>query len=356
MADLTNNVNPLTWNVPIVDKLGRATPEFQRKWEQQARTNGTIPDLSTAAAVSEVLDVIGNTTGSLLVRGSSAWNIMVPSADGRVLRDRGAGQTPIWDTLSNVLDKIGLAQGDVLFRSATGWSALTPGTAGQVLTTHGNSANPTWENAASGGGAASAQDDGTNLYLAVSDANGQLVLDGSGNPVFVSEVLPAASLPAPAGYVSGSYGSMTVNKVKGVTDGSSAAAGDVGEEIKTVVPFASGATLTNNVVSNIGSLVLTPGDWDVSASAGFYASTTNTASVSFALSTVSAVLPVSTTDTSGISEISVALSVNVANIFPVPSMRFNVTVNTTVFLVVQGAWTGAGTPVGWGTVRARRMR
>lgn len=47
-----------------------------------------------------------------------------------------------------------------------------------------------------GGGAASIQDDGTNLYVAMSDADGQLIVDGSGDPIFVKEVLPANAIPS----------------------------------------------------------------------------------------------------------------------------------------------------------------
>lgn len=188
---LKNSLDPLSWNVPITDKLGRPTPEFQRKWAEQVATNGTIPDLTTAAGVSAILDEISATPGSLLARGASAW-----------------GAT----TISAVLDTIGSARGDVLFRGVTGWAALTPGPAGQVLTSAGAGADPAWSAASgSGGGAASIQDDGSNLYIAMSDTDGQLVLDGGGDPIFSLEVLPKNSIPAqpyPTGF---RYGGTTLN-------------------------------------------------------------------------------------------------------------------------------------------------
>lgn len=191
-----NDVNPLTWNVPIVDGGGRPTIEFQNKWSQQAAANATIPDLTTAAKVSGVLDLIASTPGSLLARGASQWAGLAPSAAGKILKDNGAGAVPSWATLSSVVDLIGNTRGSVLYRGAAGWAALPPSGTGKVLTDGGPGSDPAWQTPSSGGGAASIQDDGTTLYVALSDADGQLVLDGSGDPIFVPEVLPASAVPA----------------------------------------------------------------------------------------------------------------------------------------------------------------
>lgn len=194
MADLTNSVNPLSWNVPIVDSRGNPTPEFQRKWEQQAGANASIPDLTTAAAVSAVLDEIGATRGSLLSRGASQWGALAIGGANTILHSDGTD--PSWSSLSSLMDTLGGARGDVLFRGAAGWTALVPGAAGNVLTTGGAGADPSWTAAAGGGAAVSSvNDDGTNFYMALMDVDGQLILDGSGDPVFLPEVLPAASIP-----------------------------------------------------------------------------------------------------------------------------------------------------------------
>lgn len=196
MTNLKNKVNRLDWNVPIVTPNGSPTDEFQRKWLQQASTNASIPDLTTAAAVSAVIDLLSSVVGSMLVRGATQWQGLSPSANGKVLRDRGAGNTPQWDTLSTIIDLISNTQGAVLYRDAAAWLALPPGTNGQVLTTQGAAANPLWASSASGGGAASIQDDGSSVYIALSDGDGQLVLDGSGDPIFSVEVFPTAAIPA----------------------------------------------------------------------------------------------------------------------------------------------------------------
>jgi hypothetical protein len=194
---LKNPVNPLAWNVPMVNPNGTPTEEFQRKWLQQAGANSTIVNVTTAAGVSAVLDILSSVVGSLLVRGTSAWQGLGPAGNGRVLRDHGAGLTPTWDTLSTILDLFSSTQGAVLYRDAAAWNALAPGGAGQVLTSGGPAANPAWSTSSSGGGAASIQDDGTTVFIALSDTDGQLVLDGSGDPIFSPEVFSLSAL-APA--------------------------------------------------------------------------------------------------------------------------------------------------------------
>lgn len=89
-------LQPLTWNVPIVDKNGRPTPEFMRKWAQQFGINAEIPDLSTPAAVSAVLDILNATRGAVLYRGEFRWAGLAPGTDGYVLSTHGAGADPTW--------------------------------------------------------------------------------------------------------------------------------------------------------------------------------------------------------------------------------------------------------------------
>lgn len=73
------------------------------------------------------------------------------------------------------------------------------GTTGQVLTKNSNTDyDVSWVTPSAGGSSgapASIKDDGTNLYLAMQDSAGQLVLDGSGDPIFSLEILPKAAIP-----------------------------------------------------------------------------------------------------------------------------------------------------------------
>lgn len=144
MANLNNAVNPLFANVPIVNPDGTPTYEFMRKWAQQAATNASIPNLTTAAAVSAVLDLIGSTIGDLLVRGTFDWGVLGPNTSGYVLTDNGPGNTPTWQR---------------------------PNAPASIV------------------------DTGSTIELAIVDSNGQLVLDSHGDPVFFTEVFPAAAIP-----------------------------------------------------------------------------------------------------------------------------------------------------------------
>lgn len=89
---MVNAVNPLNAYVPIVDANGRPTPQFLQTWKQQLQQNGQIVPLpSTAAGVSALLDLIGATSGSMLVRGGSEWGTITPPGDATKFL---AGQSP----------------------------------------------------------------------------------------------------------------------------------------------------------------------------------------------------------------------------------------------------------------------
>ena len=126
----------------------------------------------------------------------------------------------------------------------------------------------------------------------------------------------------------------------GVTDGSDAPAGHIGEYLTATSGTVS---LTSNVLTNIVSLNLTPGDWDVSGNVAFSTGSGNHllfgAGIGGVLdSVIAASFPSSALD------IGLTTAVH----------RFNVTVPTVVWLVAEVAETGSGTAQG--TIRARRMR
>lgn len=147
-----NKVNRLDYNIPIVHADGRPTDEFQRKWLQQAAANATVPDLTTIAGVSAILDLISAVKGSLLNRGTTTWQAL-------------AGAT-----------------------GHDGW----------LLTWNDATGLPEWRVQAISAIPSAFWIDGSGVgQMALVDANGQEVLDGSGFGIYIpNPVLPDAMIPS----------------------------------------------------------------------------------------------------------------------------------------------------------------
>jgi len=57
-------------------------------------SGGTLSPRSLSANVSEALDLIGSTRGSVLYRGASGWAALAPGTSGHFLKSNGAGADP----------------------------------------------------------------------------------------------------------------------------------------------------------------------------------------------------------------------------------------------------------------------
>lgn len=163
---LSKDTGPLDWRIAIVDKAGRPTPEFQRRWATQRTNNGLIGFVGIGSGMptdapsgdGEVYIDISTAPPTLYVADMGAWEVVgvvnftdlqdVPhtytaSAD-ELVRVKSTTDGLEFASISTVLDTIGPDQGDILYRSATGWIALSPGTAGWILETTGGASNPQW--------------------------------------------------------------------------------------------------------------------------------------------------------------------------------------------------------------------
>lgn len=84
----------------------------------------------------------------------------------------------------------------------------------------------------------------------------------------------------------------SVAGIAGTTTNDNAAAGSIGEFIETVVTAAAPVALVTGVQKDMGSVALTAGDWDISASLGTVpAGTTTTSAIVGGLSLVANTLP-----------------------------------------------------------------
>jgi hypothetical protein len=135
--------------------------------------------------------------------------------------------------------------------------------------------------------------------------------------------------------------------IAGVINGSNAAAGQVGEFI--TADRLTNLALTTNVTTNIVSVSLTAGDWDVSGN--LYLSTSAGCS-QFQVATN----PTQGSSWSGFAEVAATGAAALAGgALATGTVRLSLTVTTTVWLTAQATFT-SGTCNAQGTLNARRAR
>lgn len=145
------------------------------------------------------------------------------------------------------------------------------------------------------------------------------------------------------------------NIIYGVTTNSNAAAGQVGEYISSSILFGSSISLTSTFSSNVTSISLTAGDWDVRGVVSFTpAGTTTSSDFRVAINTVSASLPTIGAE-NNISASSTAYAAAGYAILPVGTMRISLSATTTVYLVARAIF-AVSTMTAYGFIGARRVR
>lgn len=145
-----------------------------------------------------------------------------------------------------------------------------------------------------------------------------------------------------------------VGQIPGTKTNDSAAAGNVGEYIESIILNTSEIPITTNTATNITSLLLTPGDWDVW---GTIALDNGSGATVFSLmlgwiSDVSATAPVAP-NKGAYFRLPYSLTGNEV-ITPVGTCRFSVASNTTVYLSTFATFTN--TAFAFGSIHARRVR
>jgi hypothetical protein len=144
---------------------------------------------------------------------------------------------------------------------------------------------------------------------------------------------------------------ITTPNIVGVTNGSNAAAGSVGE-FPTPTNLTN-VSLTAGVAANVSSVSLTAGDWDVQCNVSYMpAATTVMASAWASVNTVSATLNVNP----GFSVSNqVTHAANVGEFIASPVVRQSLSSTTTVFCVALSSFS-TSTETATGFMRARRVR
>ena len=183
--------------------------------------------------------------------------------------------------------------------------------------------------------------------------------------------LGSDSLLLVSGLVPLSGATMTgVLHLKGVTDGTDAAVGEVGEYMSSMVPVASAKAANTGVAVDVTSVTLTPGIWDVYGQIWLAATGTRsskaarealaaTACTGIAawVSTVSATMPsVPAGSLQSFFGIQIQLTSSFLPVLASGHVRFSVATPTPVYLSGLVTYTGSG-PIGlYGFLGARRVR
>lgn len=139
--------------------------------------------------------------------------------------------------------------------------------------------------------------------------------------------------------------------IVGTTTNDNAAAGSVGEYVTASVVSGSAITLTTATQTNVTSISLTAGDWDVCGTVGFVTGGTTVVSASIgSISTTSATLG---SPTSGAY---FNIAGNVQNtVSPTGTTRISLSATTTVYLVAYSTFI-TSTQKAYGFIGARRVR
>lgn len=138
----------------------------------------------------------------------------------------------------------------------------------------------------------------------------------------------------------------------GVTSGSAATAGNVGEVISSTVGSGSAVSLTTATATNITSIMLTAGDWDVEGNINFALVAATTTATEGGVSLSSNTMPADGTEVySGV----LSTIVTDTDGLTLPRKVVNVSSTTTVYLVGEVTFS-AGTAAGFGSITARRVR
>jgi hypothetical protein len=147
--------------------------------------------------------------------------------------------------------------------------------------------------------------------------------------------------------------------IVGVTDGSNALAGTVGEYVSSVISGGSPVSLSSPTAATLTSISLTAGDWDVFANFAFTGQSTTVISW-FRVSTNT-----SATQSSSIianSQVGFSTGGGAAGILTLtdywlnpPRTRYSLSSTTTIYAIAQANFS-AGTCSVYGSLTARRVR
>jgi len=187
------------------------------------------------------------------------------------------------------------------------------------------------------------------VNVGLSGATGTGNFVGANTPTLITPVLGAATATS-------IVFNPTTSGIIGTTTNDSASAGKVGEVISSYITVSNQVSLTNGIASNITSISLTAGDWDVSGSIWIAAASGTTMSAILGgISQTSGNVSGSVGEGQSSIELRLTFTASTTQIIPVNSARILLSGTTTVYLVGLALF-AVSTCTAYGSIYARRMR
>lgn len=248
---------------------------------------------------------------------------------------------------------------EIVFDPVNNWAIIGDGEFGGVLSNLTINASTILNNGPSGLPVLIAMANGVPTltvdgFGVLSLGNGTALLDATGGELdinssftdFQGDVTFDGSLLVGSGLLTPTGG------ILGKSSTGNATAGNVGEYVESIIASGSAGGISTATATNITSISLTAGDWDVSAIASFTATTATTTAWSTGISTASATVP--TTGDECYSDLLLTLNSGNNSLTP-KTKRISIAGTTTVFLVGKVTFS-AGTVKAFGSISARRVQ
>jgi len=184
-------------------------------------------------------------------------------------------------------------------------------------------------------------------------ANGAtLTFTNAINNAFTASGYLTGNVYSSPGFSVDPVGNVTANSIAGVSGASNAATGRIGEYVSASAANNT-VSLATGTPSNVTSISLTAGDWDVSGVALVVSANATHNSIAAGLSSTSATLPVNTSG--ALTTLNMIFSAAQQENIPAGGRtRFSLASTTTIYLVVQASFSGTSTAGGF--ISARRVR
>jgi len=319
---------------------------------------GPITSPSTTA-----LTVDSGTTGSAnFGTGAYAKSVTIGNTTGATRITEQVG------TLGYTLTTVGASPVTIAAANTTGAIAIG-GTAETGTMTLGSSSGTNTEIIAGGTGITTLQianaQVGGSVSIGAAMTTGTISIGGTGAQTGTIAIAPGTGAEAVT-IATTATGVKTVGigntvsgskvNIAGEIDGVAAGAGYIGQPLSSLIPSGSAVSLTTGTPANVTSVALTAGDWDVSGSVDYVASTASIAVSAVwesGINTTTATLPTDGTEVFYATPAVIATT-SFKTSLVIPRKIINVSAGTTVYLVTEATFT-AGTVTAYGSITARRV-